>query len=177
MSRIGLVPFDEPMLAALAADAPAYAARDGISLGPNGGLLEGVAGQTLAYMQRTGSSAPWAGYLAIDLDDRLVVGTCAYKGPPDADGMVEVAYFTFPTCEGRGCATAMARTLRDQAAASGAVRLVRAHTLPERNASARILAKLDFVFVGEVIDPEDGCVWRWDWPVVPRVRATPNRVA
>ncbi len=165
LPQVDLVPFDKPLLAALSADPQGYAGRERLSFGPHGELLEKVAGQTLAFMRRTGASAPWAGYLAIDLDQRLVIGTCAFKGRPDAEAMVEVAYFTFPAWEGRGYGTAMARTLRDLAAATGVVRLVRAHTLAERNASGRILEKLGFRFVGEVIDPEDGRVWRWDWPV------------
>ncbi|MGH7631966.1 MAG: hypothetical protein ACREOF_21740 [Gemmatimonadales bacterium] len=32
-----------------------------------------------------------------------------------------------------------------------------------RNASARVLEKLGFRRLGEVIDPEDGPVWRWEW--------------
>jgi RimJ/RimL family protein N-acetyltransferase len=95
------------------------------------------------------------------------VGTCAFKGPPDGQGEVEVAYFTFPTHEGRGYATAMARALCDRAAASAGVRCVRAHTLPERNASVRVLEKLGFRRAGDVQDPEDGPVWRWEWPVPP----------
>ncbi len=39
-----------------------------------------------------------------------------------------------------------------------------AHTLPERNVSNRILAKLAFEFSGEVIHPEDGSVWEWRLP-------------
>jgi RimJ/RimL family protein N-acetyltransferase len=46
--------------------------------------------------------------------------------------------------------------------ASGQVRVVRAHTLPELNASARALTKCGFKRVGEVVDPEDGLVWRWE---------------
>ena len=46
--------------------------------------------------------------------------------------------------------------------ASGRVRLVRAHTKPDNGASARVLAKCGFRWVGEVIDPEDGLVCRWE---------------
>jgi uncharacterized protein (DUF849 family)/GNAT superfamily N-acetyltransferase len=165
LPRVDLRALDEPTLMALIADADAYAAQARLVLEPHTALLEEVARQTLAFMRRSGSSGPWAGYLATDPDQRLVVGTCAFKGPPDAEGMVELAYYTFPGWEGRGYATAMARALRDRAAASGAVRLVRAHTLRERNASARLLSKLGFGFVGEVTEPDDGLVWRWDWPV------------
>jgi hypothetical protein len=33
---------------------------------------------------------------------------------------------------------------------------------PERNASVRILEKLGFAHLGQVVDPEDGPVWRWE---------------
>jgi uncharacterized protein (DUF849 family)/RimJ/RimL family protein N-acetyltransferase len=163
--RIELAPLDQPSLAALSADPAAYAARHEISLGPSVELIKQVAAGTMAFMQRDGAFPPWAGYLAVDASRRVVIGTCAYKGPPDADGMVEVAYFTFPSWEGRGYATAMASALRDLAARSGVVRVVRAHTLPETNASGHILRKLGFRFVGEAVDPDDGLVWRWDWVV------------
>lgn len=91
-----------------------------------------------------------------------IVGTCGFKAPPDADGVVEIAYFTFPAFEGQGYASAMAEGLMHHAAGAAAVRRVRAHTLPEGNASTRILEKLGFELIGQVIDPEDGPVWRWE---------------
>ena len=39
---------------------------------------------------------------------------------------------------------------------------MQAHTAPTANASTRVLAKCGFDFVGEVMDPEDGRVWRWE---------------
>ena len=39
---------------------------------------------------------------------------------------------------------------------------IRAHTLPERNASTSVLAKTGFEFMGAVVYPEDGVVWRWE---------------
>jgi RimJ/RimL family protein N-acetyltransferase len=64
--------------------------------------------------------------------------------------------------EGRGYATEAAAALVDFALASGQVRLVRAHTLPEVNASTRVLLKCGFRHVGTVVDPDDGPVWRWE---------------
>ena len=55
-----------------------------------------------------------------------------------------------------------AQALTTYAFSSGKVRLVRAHTRPEANASTRVLAKCGFRRVGEVINPEDGLVWRWE---------------
>ncbi|MBD2104973.1 GNAT family N-acetyltransferase [Leptolyngbya sp. FACHB-261] len=87
---------------------------------------------------------PWLGYLAIDDKTKVVVGTCAFKAAPTPDGVVEIAYFTFPQFEGQGYATAMAEKLIAIGVESAEVRHIIAHTLPERNASARILAKVRY---------------------------------
>jgi [ribosomal protein S5]-alanine N-acetyltransferase len=122
-------------------------------------LVRGVIRHTLAMA--SGGTLPWGGYLAVDVKTRQVVGTCAFKAPPDPEGRAEIAYFTFPDFEGLGYATAMARELLGVAEASRAVRLLIAHTLPESNASTRVLEKIGMNRVGEVLDPEDGPVWAW----------------
>ena len=90
------------------------------------------------------------------------VGRCGFKGPPAADGIVEIAYGIDPDHQGKGYATEAAEALVIFAFVSERVRVVRAHTLPEPNASTRVLTKCGFRYVGEVIDPEDGLVWRWE---------------
>ncbi|PYP29662.1 MAG: hypothetical protein DMD49_12730 [Gemmatimonadetes bacterium] len=62
----------------------------------------------------------------------------------------------------RGFATEASTALVAFAFASGLVRRVCAHTLPAHGASTRVLAKCGFTFVGDVVDPEDGRVWRWE---------------
>ena len=42
------------------------------------------------------------------------------------------------------------------------MRIVRAHTLAEANASARVLRQVVLIPPGQVVDPEDGLVWRWE---------------
>ena len=76
--------------------------------------------------------------------------------------MVEIAYGIAPGYQKRGFATEAAGAGIDYAFKHPEVRLVRAHTLPAPSASTRVLAKCGFTFIGEVIDPEDGLVWRWD---------------
>ncbi len=106
---------------------------------------------------------PWEfGYAVVHRESGLMIGTAGFKGPPDAEGIVEIAYGIVPAFEGHGYATETARTLVAFAARDGRVQRVRAHTLPEENASTRVLAKSDFLHVGEVMDPEDGLVWRWE---------------
>ena len=115
--------------------------------------------QTVELLTRDPRPAPWGAYLALAAD--VPVGLCAFKAAPDARGVVEIAYMTFPALEGRGHATAMAAALARIAFEAGAP-LVIAHTLPQENASTRALRRNGFGFGGEAIDPEDGLVWRWE---------------
>ena len=94
-----------------------------------------------------------------------MVGACGFKTAPKDDASIEITYFTFPSFEGQGFAKAMAQKLLAMASASPAVRCVIAHTLPQRNASARVLEKAGTHYVGKVDDPEDGRVWRWCYEV------------
>lgn len=167
MARVSLHPLDTRALALASADPAAYAAREGLTLGSVGETVREVARQTAAFVAAQGIPAGWGGFLASDEATRTVVGTCAFKGPPDETGAVEIAYFTFPSHEGRGYGSAMAEALVERAGSNPEVSVVRAHTLPERNSSGRILRKLGFAFVGIVQLPEDGAVWRWERPVSP----------
>ena len=113
---------------------------------------------------RTSSEAdPWLhGFRMLERSSRQAVGFCGYKGPPDTASVVEISYGVAPEHQGRGYATEAARALADYAFASGQVRVVCAHTLPQESASTSVLTKCGFTRVGEVIDPEDGLVWRWE---------------
>ena len=113
-----------------------------------------------AEMYKTnGYQPPWIGYLAIH--NGKCVGTCAFKTPP-IEGRVEIAYFTFPENEGRGFATSMAKSLVEKAIAESHVIRICAQTLPERNASTRVLERLGFHKVAEIDHSEDGKVWEWE---------------
>lgn len=112
-----------------------------------------------------GDPPPWGGYLAVDTDTRRLIGSCAFKGPPTEDRSVEIAYLTYPDFEGRGYATLMAQELIGLASRGTAIGRIIAHTLPEASASTRVLEKAGMRCVGEVLDPDDGRVWRWQTDV------------
>jgi RimJ/RimL family protein N-acetyltransferase len=117
----------------------------------------------LALLDASTSADPWTyGFSLVLRDSDTIVGRAGFKGPPAADGVVEIAYGLSPEYQGKGYATEAAEALTAYAFRSGRVRVVRAHTLPESNASARVLTKCGFRRIGEVIDPEDGLVWRWE---------------
>ena len=106
---------------------------------------------------------PWRfGFFIAERARNLAVGSAGFKGPPDTDGAVEIAYGVVPDCQGRGYATEAAASLVDFARNEGRASLFRAHTMPERNASTRVLEKCGFSHIGTVVDPEDGEVWRWE---------------
>jgi len=117
----------------------------------------------LARLHASTSTDPWThGFSLVHRVSDIVVGKAGFKGPPTADGIVEIAYGVERDHQGRGYATEAAEALVTYAFGSGRVRVVRAHTLPEENASTRVLTKCGFRRLGEVIDPEDGLVWRWE---------------
>jgi len=122
-----------------------------------------VSSEWLARVKATSDANPWIhSFAAVHRASGAVVGGCGYKGPPDADAVVEIAYGVEPAHRGKGYATEMARALVTFAFTTNDVRLVRAHTRPQNDASSRVLTKCGFDCVGEVIDPEDGLVWRWE---------------
>jgi GNAT acetyltransferase-like protein len=163
MATINLLALDQTDWERVAEDPAIFAGQHKVTLGAEADLLRAVAKQTLILFGRTGvTTQPWSGYLALDRARDIIVGTCGFKAPPDTEGVVEIAYFTFPGSEGLGVASAMAAGLVDRATRAVGVRRLRAHTLPERNASTRILEKTGFRLLGEAIDPEDGQVWRWE---------------
>jgi [ribosomal protein S5]-alanine N-acetyltransferase len=123
----------------------------------------------LARLHASTSPDPWVhGFSLVHLVSGATVGQCGFKGPPDADGMIEIAYGVNSDQEGKGYATEAARALVAYAFSFDQINLVRAHTLPQSNASTRILAKCGFQYVGEITDPEDGLVWRFETKRSPR---------
>jgi RimJ/RimL family protein N-acetyltransferase len=117
----------------------------------------------LALLEKSGPADPWIhGFSIIHRRSGNAVGRCGFKAPPDPNGMVEIAYGIDPEHQHKGYATEAAEALTSFAVADPRVKLVRAHTLPEPNASTRVLKKCNFQYIGEVIDPEDGLVWRWE---------------
>jgi RimJ/RimL family protein N-acetyltransferase len=105
----------------------------------------------------------WTALLLLD-EPRLICGMGGFKGPPEADGTVEIGYSIAPALRGRGLATLAARELVRIAFADPRVKRVQAHTLAEPNASTRVLEKIGLVKVAELTDPDEADgppVWRW----------------
>ena len=104
---------------------------------------------------------PWMlGFRVVECATGSVVGGCGFKGAPNEAGTVEIAYGIDKKHRGKGYASEAARFLVEHASKRAEVRSICAHTLPQNNASARVLTKCGFRNTGEVVHPEDGLVWR-----------------
>lgn len=103
----------------------------------------------------------WWTYFPVHKKDNLLIGTCGYKGKPDATGLVEIGYEIIDHYQNQGLATEIAQALIKHAFANNKVEIVQAHTLAQENASVAVLKKCGMQQIMELIDEEDGKIWRW----------------
>jgi RimJ/RimL family protein N-acetyltransferase len=138
-----------------------FAARFGIPVADGWAGFPEAVPPTLEAV-RAQPDQTWGTHLFFAADGALV-GFGGWKGPP-ADGVAELGYAVAPARQGQGIATAVVRELVARGRAAGLATVV-AHTLAEANASTAVLAKVGFVPVAEVDDPDDGPLWRWERPL------------
>ena len=169
--RLQLLPYSGEQILALIEQPERYEALTGAP--PADGLREmfrsgEVSPAWLAALRATPEADPWRyGFAMVHRERGIVIGSAGFKGPPDEAGMVEIAYGIVPDFEGQGFATEAAAALIAFATKESRVRLIRAHTLPEPNASTHVLTKCGFLHTASITDPEDGPVWRWERPASP----------
>lgn len=114
-----------------------------------------------AMLKKDPSLLGWWTYLFIYPEEGTLIGSGGFKGVADNGGMVEIGYEIAPQYRKRGFATEAARGLVDYAFSHSHVKVVDAHTLPERNASAQVLEKVGMKYMGAVSDPDFGEIWHW----------------
>ncbi len=105
------------------------------------------------------NDTPWGPRLFLAGEPPELVGWGGFKGPPQ-DGVVELGYEIAASRRERGLATAAARAMVAEAFADDRVMTIIAHTLPEPNASTRVLEKVGFRFDAEARE-RDTPVWRF----------------
>ena len=116
---------------------------------------------SLKSIKNNPSNAKWFSYLPIETKTRTLIGSCGYKGKPNAEGMVEIGYEVAKDFRNKGYATEIAKLLIKMAFEDSNVKMIQAHTLTEKNASVKVLEKCEFQFIGTFFDEDDGQVWRW----------------
>jgi ribosomal-protein-alanine N-acetyltransferase len=164
--NLRLVPHVPEHLLALAESSTTYETRSGMHLAD--GVREFLLAASPDFqkeLQAATAPDPWKfGFAVVHEVDNIVIGMCGFAGPPDSDGVAEIAYSIAPAYQGRGYATEVASALVDYASRSGRVKKICAYTLPQINASPRVLQKCGFKKVGAVFDAENNLVWRWERP-------------
>jgi RimJ/RimL family protein N-acetyltransferase len=120
-----------------------------------------ISADWLAKFAQSAFEDPWVHGFNLLLTDGTNVGLGSFKGPP-VDGVVEIAYAIVPEHQRKGYAKAAARAMVEYALRSPAVSKVIAHTLPDGIASQHVLLSSGFRHTGEVVDPDDGLVWRFE---------------
>ena len=131
------------------------------------GIREQLLSASSEFVKRLESAKqadPWQfGFAVVHRTDNMLIGMGGFPGPPDSDGVAEIAYGIAPSYQAKGYATEVARALIEFASRDANVRTIRAHTLAETNASTRVLEKCGFAKVCETTDPEINlAVWRWE---------------
>jgi RimJ/RimL family protein N-acetyltransferase len=166
MKSIRLLAHTPEHLRTLLEGADAYQSRFQIKVAA--GVRDFLAGPEVSaeFLERLNGPAaadPWKdGFAILHFADNTVIGLCGFTGPPSMDGVVEIAYGIAPGYQNRGHAREAAQELIAYAFANERIRTVRAHTLPQDNASTRVLTKCGFARIGEVTHAADGVVWRWE---------------
>jgi RimJ/RimL family protein N-acetyltransferase len=156
-TRIAPVSLDQ--VEALIEGDDVFAARFGMSVAPGYLDFPEALPRTRDELAN-GMPGEWYSHLIIEIATNTVVGFGGYKGPP-TDGEVEIGYSIAPGCQRRGHATAAAQLLIEQARAGGVTRVC-AYTLPEPNASTRVLTRCGLTMTEVVEDAEAGAIWRWE---------------
>jgi RimJ/RimL family protein N-acetyltransferase len=110
----------------------------------------------LEQVEADPASAEWIARAAVAEPEGVVVGHGGFHGPPDDDGVVEVAYSVAPEHRRKGYAKSMLRSLLERADADPRVTAVRASIRPDNLGSRATIAGFGFRKVGEQWDPEDG---------------------
>ncbi len=110
----------------------------------------------LECLERDPQARGWLAWYALlqrgGEPDVLVAGG-GFKGPPDAQGVVETGYSVLPRFQGLGLATELVTALLGWAFTHGAL-LIRAETHVDNRASQRVLDKVGFVAAGAGSEPD-----------------------
>lgn len=107
-------------------------------------------------IRRDPRAAEWIACAVIAEPEGVVIGHAGFHGPPDAEGVVEVAYVVAPEYRRRGYAKLILEKLLSRADADPDVTAVRASIRPDNIGSMKVIAGFGFRKIGEQLDPVDG---------------------
>jgi len=157
--RLALVPATPELTRAALAGVPELAAGLGAAV-PSTWPPEYLDAASLEYtLDRLAEGPEQAGWwlhfvvFSGDAASRTLIGSAGYKGPPSADGTVEVGYGIVSDRRRRGFASEATRGLLARAFAVPSVTRAIAETLPELAPSIGVLAKCGFHLIDGGSEP------------------------
>lgn len=118
---------------------------------------------TIRAVEADPSAARWLGYYFLRRmpDLPVLIGVGGFKGPPDADGVVEVGYSVVAGERRHGYATEAVQGFLAHAFADARVQRVAAETLPDLIASIGVLDKVGMTLVGRTrAEPSADSGWQ-----------------
>jgi ribosomal-protein-alanine N-acetyltransferase len=104
----------------------------------------------------------WHPFLIIHNKDNVLIGLGGYKGPPNANGDIEICYGIIASYRSKGYATEAAKWFIAHAFENEKVKIVSATTLSDTGPSSNVLRKCGMLKVGRVFDFEHGRLWKWE---------------
>ena len=159
--RLKLIPCGKNHCQAILENEQNIAALLGVELAENWLVFPESVPYILEMLEVNPQFAEWGMYFFVHKTDNKLIGVGGFKGAADETGMVEIGYSIAPEYENRGLATECASAMIKHAFAHEIVGKVDAHTLTEKNASAKVLQKCGMSKIAEKQDAEDGDIWQW----------------
>ena len=167
-ARLNLVDGTHALLAAAIAGRTSLEALLGVAVADDWAGFPEALPVLLASYEEDPRARTWGSLFFIEPTARTLVGFGGFKGPPSADGAVEIGYAIAPAFRGQGLATVAVAQMVERAFAEATIQAIEAHTLGHANSSTRVLEKSGFQKIAELTDPDDGPIWKWR-----RVRTAP----
>jgi RimJ/RimL family protein N-acetyltransferase len=118
----------------------------------------------LLALRRGPEERAWAIRLVVLREERRLVGAITLKGPPGADGAVDIGWAIEPGDQRHGYAAEAAQAVRDWVLTQRGVRRVTARIQPDNEASMGVARRLGMQRTAER-HPTQGVIWQLPMPV------------
>jgi len=146
--NLQLIPCESSHLETVMRDKKGLEPILGVSVPDSWPVFPGAVSYVYEKLRSDPSAVGWWTYLFVYAGDRVLAGEGGFKGPPDESNEVEIGYAMVPEYRGRGLATEAAGGLVGWAFSHPEVTAVKAETLPDGQASIKVLEKLGMKFAG-----------------------------
>jgi len=159
--RLSIIPTDLQYLEMVLNDRDQLAARLGVTVPESYPESADAVPWFRGLMRDDPSLLGWLHFHAIHNEERVLIGDGGFKGKPNPAGLVEIGYSIVPEHRRRGFATEIASGLIEYAFSHPEVMAVTAQTGVSNLGSIKVLEHTGMNIIGEVEDPDEGPMLRW----------------